>query len=191
MATLAYNEILPKKIIKFNGEPYEVISSHVARKQQRKPQNQTKLKHLISGRVVEQAFHASDKAEEADITVRPIVYLYTNKGESWFHSEGDPSDRFSLPEAQVADQVKWLSEKDVIDAVEFEEEIISIRIPIKVELVVTEAPPAVRGNTAQGGSKLVTLQGGATVTVPLFVNEGDVLRINTDTGEYVERVDKA
>lgn len=191
MATLAYNEILPKKVIKFNGEPYEVISSHVARKQQRKPQNQTKLRHLISGRVVEQAFHASDKAEEADISVRPIVYLYTNKGESWFHSEGNPGDRFSLPENQVADKVKWLSEKDVIDAVEFEEEIISIRIPIKVELSVIEAPPAVRGNTAQGGSKQVTLEGGATVTVPLFINEGDVLRINTDTGEYVERVDKA
>lgn len=191
MATLSYNEITPKKVIVFNGEPYEVISSHVARKQQRKPQNQVKLKHLISGRVIENAFHASDKAEEADISVKEVVYLYTNRGESWFHSAGDKGDRFSLPEESVADKIKWLKENEAVEAVTFEDEIISIRIPIKVELTVVEAPPAVRGNTAQGGSKQVVLEGGAVVTTPLFINEGDVLRINTENGEYVERVDKA
>lgn len=191
MATLSYNEITPKKVIKFNGEPYEVIESKVARKQQMKPQNQTKLRHLISGRVISNAFHSSDKAEEADTETREIVYLYTNRGESWFHSKGNPGDRFSLPEDSVADKVKWLAERDEIEALVFEDEIISIKIPIKVDLEVVEAPPAVRGNTAQGGSKQVVMKGGATVTTPLFINEGDVLRINTETGEYVERVDKA
>jgi elongation factor P len=191
MATLSYNEITPKKVIKFNGEPYEVIASNVARKQQRKPQNQTKLKHLLTGRVIENAFHASDKAEEADIEVKPIVYLYTNKGESWFNLKDDAKNRFSLPEERVADKVKWLTDNTEIEALFFEDEVLTIRIPIKVELEVVEAPPAVRGNTAQGGSKLVVFKSGASATVPLFINEGDILRINTDTGEYVERVDKA
>jgi elongation factor P len=191
MATLSYNEITPKKVIKFNGEPYEVISSHVARKQQRKPQNQTKLRHLTTGRVIENAFHASDKAEEADMEVREIVYLYTNRGESWFHNKGNPGDRFSLSENQVGNKVQWLNDNQEIEALVFEDEILTIRIPIKVELEVVEAPPAVRGNTAQGGNKQVVLKGGATVTTPLFINEGDILRINTETGEYVERVDKA
>lgn len=191
MATLAYNEITPKKVIKFNGEPYEVISSHVARKQQRKPQNQTKLRHLLTGRVIENAFHASDKAEEADMETKDVVYLYTNKGESWFHTKGNPGDRFSMPENTVADKVQWLSENSEIEALLFEDTVLTIRIPIKVELEVVEAPPAIRGNTAQGGNKQVVLKSGATVTTPLFINEGDVLRINTDTGEYVERVDKA
>jgi elongation factor P len=191
MATLSYNEITPKKVIVFNNEPYEVIESKVARKQQMKPQNQTKLRHLISGRVISNAFHSSDKAEEADVSTKEIVYLYTNRGESWFHTEGDKSDRFSLPEDSVADKIKWLKQNETVEALIFEDEIISIRIPIKVELKVIEAPPAVRGNTAQGGSKQVVLEGGATVTTPLFINEGDVLRINTENGEYVERVDKA
>jgi len=191
MATLSYNEITPKKVINFNGEPYEVIASAVARKQQMKPQNQTKLRSLINGRVISNTFHSSEKADEADIETKEIVYLYTNRGESWFHSKGNPGDRFMLPEESVADKVKWLSEREEIEALEFEEKIISIRIPIKVDLKVVEAPPAVRGNTAQGGSKQVVLEGGATVTTPLFINEGDILRINTETGEYVERVDKA
>lgn len=191
MATLSYNEITPKKVIKFNGEPYEVISSNVARKQQRKPQNQAKLKHLLTGRVVENAFHASDKAEEADIELKPIMYLYTNKDESWFHLVGDAKNRFSLPDSVVADKVKWLTDNTEVEALFFEDEVLTIRIPIKVDLEVVEAPPAIRGNTAQGGNKQVVLKGGATVNTPLFINEGDVIRVHTDTGEYVERVDKA
>ncbi|MBL1434078.1 hypothetical protein COB87_000680 [Candidatus Wolfebacteria bacterium] len=191
MATLSYNEIVPKKVIKFNDEAYEVISSHVARKQQMKPQNQTKLRHLLTGRVISNAFHSSDKAEEADIETKEIVYLYTNRGESWFHTKGNPADRFSLEENVAADKVKWLADNAEIQALLFEDKILTIRIPIKVDLEVIDAPPAVRGNTAQGGSKQVTLKGGAIVSTPLFINTGDILRINTESGEYVERVDKA
>jgi len=191
MTTLSYNEIVPKKVIKFNDEAYEVISSHVARKQQMKPQNQTKLRHLLTGRVISNAFHSSDKAEEADIETKEIVYLYTNRGESWFHTKGNPADRFSLEENVAADKVKWLADNAEIQALLFEDKILTIRIPIKVDLEVIDAPPAVRGNTAQGGSKQVTLKGGAIVSTPLFINTGDILRINTESGEYVERVDKA
>ena len=191
MTTLAYNQVVPKKVIRFNEEPYEVLSSHVFGKQQRKPVNQTKLRHLVTGKVLEHSFHQNEQVSEADIEVRDVVYLYTNRGESWFHTDGNPSDRFSLPEELVSDKVQWLSEKAHVQALVFEEKVLTIRIPIKVDLAVTEAAPAVRGNTAQGATKVVVLESGASVTVPLFINQGDIVRINTDTGEYTERVEKS
>ena len=190
MSMLDYNAILPKKFIVLDGEPYEVISSHVFRKQQRKPVNQTKLKNLITGKVTERSFHQSEKADEAEIESKSIKYLYANKGEAWFCEENDPSKRFAIPEATVGSALQFIKANSLIDALLFNEEIIGVRPPIKVELKVKEAAPAVKGNTAQGATKQVVLETGATVNVPLFVNEGDILRINTETGEYTERVEK-
>ncbi len=84
--------------------------------------------------------------------------------------------------------MKFIRPNSVIEAKLFEDKIFGIELPVKVELKVTEAPPAVRGDTAKGGNKLVTLETGATITAPMFINEGDIIRINTETGEYVERV---
>ncbi|HWH16082.1 MAG TPA: elongation factor P [Candidatus Paceibacterota bacterium] len=191
MAILSYNEIVQKKIIVYNGEPYEVLSSHVFRMQQRKPVNQTKLKHLVSGKVLEISFHQSETVPEADISRMQATYLYTNRGESWFAEEGNPKNRFSFPEAAVGDKVKWLIQNAPVEVMLYNDEPMTIMIPIKVELKVVEAPPAVKGDTATGGNKQVKLESGAVVNTPLFINEGDVLRINTDTGEYVERAEKA
>lgn len=191
MAILSYNEIIQKKIIVYNGEPYEVLSSHVFRMQQRKPVNQTKLKHLVSGKVLEISFHQSETVAEADISRMQATYLYTNRGESWFAEEGNPKNRFSFPEAAVGDKVKWLIQNAPVEVMLYNDEPMTIMIPIKVELKVVEAPPAVKGDTATGGNKQVKLESGAVVNTPLFINEGDVLRINTDTGEYVERAEKA
>lgn len=187
MAILEYNEITGKKYIVFEGEPYEVLSSHVFRKQMRKPVNQTKLKHLISGRVVEHSFHAADKAEEAEIDSRTIKYLYTNKGEFWFCEKDDPSKRFKLDTSLLGSRASFLKPNTEVELLTFEEDIVGIKTPIKVDLKVTEAPPSIRGNTAQGGTKVVTVETGASVNAPLFINEGDMIRINTETGEYVER----
>ncbi|HXK31655.1 MAG TPA: hypothetical protein VJZ94_02915, partial [Candidatus Paceibacterota bacterium] len=187
---LEYNEILPKKVILLDGEPYEVIDAHVFRKQQRKPVNQTKLRHFITGRITEQAFHVSEKVEEADLSTKPVKFLYQNRGQWWFCSPTNPAERFELPEATVGPQGQFLKPNSVIDALVFDEKIIALKIPIKVELLVKEAPPAVRGNTAQGGTKQIILETGAAVNAPLFVNEGDIVRINTELGSYVERVDK-
>ena len=191
MAILSYNEIVQKKIIVYNGEPYEVLSSHVFRMQQRKPVNQTKLKHLVSGKVLEISFHQSETVAEADISRMQATYLYTNRGESWFAEEGNPKNRFSFPEAAVGDKVKWLIQNAPVEVMLYNDEPMTIMVPIKVELKVVEAPPAVKGDTATGGNKQVKLESGAVVNTPLFINEGDVLRINTDTGEYVERAEKA
>lgn len=191
MAILSYNEIVQKKVIVYNGEPYEVLSSHVFRMQQRKPVNQTKLRHLVTGKVVEISFHQNESVEEADIGKMSALYLYTNRGESWFAEVNNAKNRFAFKEEMVADKVKWLKQNSPVEVMLYNEEPATVDIPVKVDLKVTEAPPAIKGDTATGGNKLVTLETGAAVLTPLFINPGDILKINTETGEYVERVEKA
>jgi elongation factor P len=140
---------------------------------------------------VEQTYHQNENAVEADIEYKQIEFIYEAKGEFWFITPGKPAERFMLPGDLVAEQVKYVKPKSEVEAMLFNEEIIGIHLPIKVDLKVTEAAPAVKGNTVQGGNKLVTLETGATCNVPMFVNEGDVIRVNTDSGEYDERVSKA
>lgn len=191
MATLSYNEILIKTIINYHDEPYEVLSSHIFRMQKRKPVNNTKLRHLVSGRVIEISFHQSETVTEADIENITAHYLYTSKGESWFAQVGNPKNRFSFLENAVHEKVQWLAPNSVVDVLVYEEKPVLIKIPIKVDLEVKEAAPAVRGNTVSGGTKIIELSTGTKIDVPLFINTGDVVRINTDTGTYSERVEKA
>src|SRR3989344_7692188 len=205
MAMLEYNEILKGKVILVGDEPYEVLDAHVFRKQQRKPVNQTNLRHLITGKVTEQAFHVSEKVQEADLSTKSVKCLYAKQGlpagrqgEQWFCDEKNPADRFMLSAETIGTGGNFMKPNMLVEALVFDDpsselgagKIIGIKIPIKMELKVTDAPPAVRGNTAQGGSKLITLETGTTLNAPLFINEGDLVRINTTTGEYVERVDK-
>jgi len=191
MAILSYNEILPKCIIDYNNEPYEVLSAHIFRMQQRKPVNQTKLRQLVGGKVLEISFHQNETVTEADVGKMQAQYLYTNRGESWFAEEGNPKNRFSFPEETVHDKVQWLVPNTSVEVLTYEDKPMTIKIPVKVELTVKDAPPAVKGNTVSGGTKLVELSTGAKINVPLFINSGDIVRINTDTGEYTERVEKA
>lgn len=195
---LNYNEIKERAYIVVDGEPYEVLTAHIFRKQQRKPVNQTKLRHLITGRVIEQTFQQSDKVDQADVSRRAALFLYANpkKGETWFASPKNPKDRYTLEDSVIGNMINYVPENSEVELNVFtdgsgEEQVIGVRLPIKVDLTVTQAPPAVKGNTATGGDKKVTLETGYVVTVPLFINEGDVVRINTDTGEYVERAEKA
>jgi elongation factor P len=191
MSQLQYNEIREKKIIIYNNEPCEVLESHVARTQQRKPQNQVKLKSLISGKVFPATFHASESAEEADVGKRDISFLYHNRGEYWFCDPEDKSNRFKLNEALVGNVGKFLKQNGNVTALiwdnDDEETIIKLTLPIKMEFKVKEAPPAIRGDTSKGGNKVITLENGSTLTAPMFINEGDIIRVNTETGEYVER----
>src|SRR5581483_6544509 len=115
MALLEYSEITARKYIIFEGEPYEVIENNIFRMQQRKPQNKTKIKNLLNGRVVEATFHASDKVEEAEIEVQEAKYLYTNRGEYWFCDPANPSKRFQIPEAVLGVQAKFLKPNTVYD----------------------------------------------------------------------------
>lgn len=188
MAMLEYNEIVERKYIVLDGTPYEVIDSHVFRKQQRKPVNATKLKNLISGKMTEQSFHVSEKVEEAEIDKKDVKFLYANKGEYWFCEIEDPSKRFKIEEEMIGIGAKFMKANAIISLLMFREKIIGVKMPVKVELKVTEAQDATKGNTAQGATKSVTLETGATVFVPMFIKEGEIIRVNTDTGEYAERV---
>ncbi len=193
MSKLEYNEIREKKIIIYDGEPCEVIESHVARTQQRKPQNQVKLKTLISGKTINATFHVSESADEADIDKKEIMFLYENKGEYWFCDPADKSNRFKLDVALVGVGAKFLKQNSNVTALVWtndddEEKIIKVTLPIKMNFKVKEAPPAVRGDTSKGGIKVIILENGANLNAPMFIAEGDVISVNTETGEYVERV---
>ncbi len=185
---LDYNEIKPRKFIILDDEPYEVLDSHVFRKQQRKPVNATKLRNLLTLGVREHSFAVSDKVEEAELEEREIIFLYTNKGEYWFCEVNDKAKRFKLEPEKVADKMAYIKPNSTLKLLTFGEKLLGIKIPIKVELKVVEAAPAVKGNTVQGGLKQITLETGLTLNVPMFINEGDTLRVNTETGEYTERV---
>ncbi len=187
MAMLEYSEIVERKYIVLDGTPYEVVSSHVFRKQQRKPVNATKLKNLISGKMTEQSFHVSEKVEEAEIDKKDVKFLYANKGEYWFCEINDPAKRFKIEETMIGTGASFMKANAIISLLMFKEKIIGVKMPIKVDLKVTEAHDATKGNTAQGASKAVVVETGATVYVPMFIKEGEMIRINTETGEYVER----
>ncbi len=191
MSILNYSEILPRKIILIDDQPYEVLDAHVFQKQKSRPVNHTKVRNLISGSVKEVVFHQFEKAEEADMGTKEVKYLYMNKGEYWFCAANDPKDRFQLSNDQVGVSIKFIKPNTIIDATTFNDDIIGLKYPIKVELKVAEAAPAVRGNTSGNATKAVVLETGATIYVPMFINEGDILRINTETGDYAERVEKA
>ena len=192
MSQLEYSEIREKKIIIYDDEPCEVIESHVARTQQREPQNQVKLKSLISGKTIAATFHVSESADEADVEKKDITFLYSNKGEYWFCDPNDKSNRFKLDVGLIGTAAKFLKQNGNATALVWtnnndEEKIIKVTLPIKVNFKVKVAPPAVRGDTSKGGNKMITLENGATLNAPMFINEGDVVTINTETGEYVER----
>lgn len=185
---LDYSEVTVHKFIIFEKEPWEVLDAHVFRKQQRKPVNAVKLRNLITGRITETTFHVSDKVEEADIDKKEVKFLYQNRGEYMFCEANDPSKRFPLPEDLIGDGAKFLKQNTVLDAMIFDERIIGVKVPIKMELKVVEAHEATKGNTAQGATKSVKLETGVEIQVPMFIKEGDVVRVNTETGAYTDRV---
>lgn len=194
MATLDYDEIKQRKNIVVDGMPYEILESHVARTQKRKPQNQVKMRNLLNGKVVPHSFHASDTAEEADVSKREALFLFANKGEYWFCDPKDRAKRFEISEDVLGDSTKYLKDNTIVDIKIFEyddeEKIIGVTLPVKMTFIVRDAPPSMRGNTASGGGKLVTLETGTQVTTPFFIEAGEKIIVNTDTGEYVERAGK-
>ncbi len=187
MGILDYNEITERKIILHEGQPYEVLSSHVFRKQARKPVNATKIRNIITGKTTEVSFHHTDRIEEADIEYKDAKFLYKSKGEFWFCDPKDPSNRFELDEDMIGMAAQFMKANSIVETMIFNDKVIGVHLPIKVELKVTEAPPATKGDTSGGAQKQITLETGAIVNAPLFIMEGEVVVVNTQTGEYVER----
>ncbi len=191
MALLNYNEIKPRTTILYDGEPYEVVASQIGSKGGYKAVNVAKLKHMVSGKVVEITFHQSERVAEAEITYKDAKFMYKdNKNLYWFSDPNDPKNRFNLSEAAIGTPAKFMKPNSIIETAIFDEKIIGVHLPIKVELKVVEAPPAVKGDTSTNATKQVTLESGAIINAPLFITEKDIAIVNTETGEYVGRVTK-
>jgi elongation factor P len=172
-----------------DGLPYEVLEAMPLKKAQRRVVIQTRIKSLINGNVFDRNFHQGDVFEEAELEKFDAKFIYQSRGKYFFCDVKNPSKRFDLPKEQIGNAVKFLKPNEIVQAIVFDEKIISISLPIKVNLKVTEAPPGVKGDSAQAGTKIVILESGAQVSVPLFVNQDDVIEVNTETGEYVRRVE--
>lgn len=190
---LSYNDLKKGIFFIWNNEPYEVLEYNFVRMQQRRPSAQTKIKNLKTGSISTQTFKQSDTFEELELIKKPVVFVFCGRGTCTFHEAHNPGNRFSLSEEILDGRQRYLKAKEEVTARyipdrEGNDELLDIALPIKVDLAVIEAPPAVRGNTAQGGLKQITLETGLVLNVPMFINEGDIVRINTESGEYIERV---
>ncbi len=181
------NSISVGMTLLYNGEPYQVLIANFSRQQQRKPVMQTKMKSLISGKVLEYNFKPGDRLEEADLEKRKAEFLYRDPSGVYFMDTGT-FDQFSLSLEMLGDKALLLKEGTMVDMVYFNENPISIFFPPKLDLLVTSAPPSIKGDSASNVTKQVTLETGLMINVPLFVKEGDKIRINTESLEYVERV---
>lgn len=188
--SFSYNELKPGNYIIVDGEPWEVLEFEFLRMQQRKPVSKTKLRNIITSRIQERTFHQSDVIEEAELEKMDSRFLYESRGVYWFDEAGNPKNRFSFKKEELSAISDYLKPNLEISALKFESKIISIELPVKVDYKVIEAPPAIKGDTAQGGTKMVIIESGAKVNVPLFINQDDIIRVNTQSGQYVERVEK-
>ena len=191
MSTVGYNDLRIGVSFVYEGQPYEVLEYSFVRMQQRKAVAQVKMKNLINGKVISRNFHQNEEFEEVEITREPVKFLYQNKGQYWFSAKDNPANRFFLTEEVVGTPGQFLKPNTEVIALRFNDKIINIKTPVKIDLKIKDAPPGIKGDTAQGGTKVAELETGAKIAVPLFVNIDDVVRVNTETGEYVERVEKS
>lgn len=190
MATLPYSELKKGTRIIIDGQPYEIIESSSMFKGRGHSVLQTKLKNLITGAIIQNTFHPSDSAEEAEIEKVEAKFLYSHRGKFVFSEKADPSKRFELPQEKISPADKFLKQNSDVEGIVFNGKVVNISIPIKVQLKVKQAPPGIKGNRAQSGNKNVILETGAEIAVPLFVEEGDIIEVNTEKGEYVRRIEK-
>lgn len=185
------NDLKKDSIFILDGNPYVVLEARHLHIGRGGSSLQTRLKNLITGNILSRNFKQSDSFEEAEVKKLKAKYLYNHRQEYWFCEEVKPANRFMLTDNQIGEKEKYLKSNLIVEAIKFDEKIININLPIKVDYRVTEAPPGIKGDTAQGGTKLVAIETGAKISTPLFINEGDIIKINTETEEYVERVEKS
>lgn len=188
---ISYNDLKPGVVFILDGQPYQVVEFNFLRMQQRKPVAQTKIKNLITGKSISRNFQHTDSFEEANIDYKTVKFLYGYRGKYIFTENDNPSQRFEMSKEQIGSMGPYLKPNSPVDVTEFNGKIIGVNLPIKMDFKVIEAPPSIKGNTAQGGVKAVKIETGTMINVPLFVEAGDIIKVNTETGDYVERVGKA
>ncbi|MFH0831209.1 MAG: elongation factor P [Parcubacteria group bacterium] len=184
------DELRVGAVLEFNDQPYVVLKSDFMKTAQRRPVMRTKLRNLKNGSVLEKTFKQGDKVEAADVNRSQAQYLYKDESQFYFMDQTS-FEQFSVPADVVGEAAKYLKESEVNTILNFTGKPIAVELPNKVDFKVSEAPPGIKGDTATGGLKEVTLENGLKVNVPLFIKVGDVVRINTETGKYSERASQA
>ena len=184
---LDINSIKKDDVIIVGGQPNRVLGASHMKKARQGATVQLRLKNLLTGATVSKNFSSNERFEEADIERRELEFVYNHRNEYIFNNPQDKSQRFSLNEDQLNGIRLFLKGGLRVTAEYFNDKIINIVLPIKVDYKVVEAPPNIKGNTASGGTKTVTIESGAQIQVPLFIEEGDSIRVNTQKKEYAER----
>ncbi|RKY87156.1 elongation factor P [candidate division KSB1 bacterium] len=174
-------------VLDIDNELYSVVEVQHIKPGKGGAFSRLKLKNLKTGRVVEKSFRAEEKLTDVRIERKPMQYLYYSENQ-YFFMDTETFEQIAVDAEIVKDVVLYLKEGDNVDILFREHVPVSIELPFFVELKVIQTDPGVRGDTASGGTKPATLETGAVVQVPLFIEEGDVLKIDTRTGEYIERV---
>ncbi|MBI4120166.1 MAG: elongation factor P [Parcubacteria group bacterium] len=182
---LSMNNLKPGVLIELEGEPYQVLEAHHNKVAQRRPVMQTKIRHLISGKVRAETFQQSDKVDEADIERLKAKFAYRTRDEFFFQTDG--GEKFGLAQDLLQEKTGYLKKDLPCEVLIFNGQPISLELPIKVVLRVKDAPPGLKGDTVQGGLKDVLLETGITVKTPLFVEAGDFIEVDTRTSEYTRR----
>jgi elongation factor P len=183
---LDFNQIKTGKVIKVNNLPYVIVKTDHHKMGRGGAVLKVKCRNLIDGNTLEKTFQGSEKADEAETEVKKANFMYKDKEEAYF-MDNESFEQFSLSLESIGEKEGFLKEGTDVSVLHFNDKPVSIELPIKMEFKVVTAPPSVRGNSAGNVTKQVELETGALINVPLFINEGDVIRINTDSGEYTER----
>jgi elongation factor P len=186
MANYSTNEFRGGLKVLLDGEPCTILENEFVRPGKGQAFSRVKFRNLITGRVWERSLKSGETLEAADVMDVTMEYLY-NDGEFWYFMEPDTFEQHQADKNAVSDSAQWLKEQDKCEVTLYNGAPLSVTPPNFVELEITETDPGLKGDTAQGGSKPATLSTGAVVRVPLFLSEGEVIRIDTRTGEYVSR----
>lgn len=187
MAMYSTSEFKSGLKILMDGDPYVIVENEFVKPGKGQAFSRVKVRNLKTGRVLDKTFKSGESVEGADVMDTEMQYLYTD-GEFWHFMVPDTFEQHAAGEAAVADSIKWLKEQDMCVVTLWNGVPLAVSPPNFVELTITQCDPGVRGDTAQGGTKPATLETGAVVKVPLFVEEGEKVRVDTRTGEYVSRV---
>jgi elongation factor P len=186
MATYSTNEFKSGLKIMLDGDPYAIVENEFVKPGKGQAFNRVKVRNLKTGRVVERTFKSGDSVEAADVHETDLQYLY-NDGEMWHFMDTETFEQLGADPAAVGDAAKWLKEQDMCRVTLYNGAPLSVEPPNFVVLTITETDPGVRGDTATGGTKPATLETGAVVNVPLFLEEGESIRVDTRTGAYLSR----
>ena len=184
---LSLNEIKLGKVIVMNNEPYIIVRTDHHKMGRGGAVLKTKSRNLITGNVLDKTFQGNDKVEEAETSRKKVNFMYKDEINAYF-MDNESYEQFELSLEEVGDKAKFLKDGTDIEMLYFNDKPISLDLPVKMDFKVTTSPPGVKGNSAGNVTKQIEIETGATLNAPMFINEGDVIRVNTDTGEYVERV---